>query len=229
MSSRNDQDEDSTRDQYNSDESISRQEISQQQNGIVEQVRDQLEEVRNRPTAMAEIKRTVAIFSLVGFGMGTSGYLIAGMFMSSISSSAASQIGQVLGQIFGVIIQFIVIISIALIGSPVAAIQGYTVSQRFDEGRKLQYSTTAIGCFIGNILLMLIAIGIITQQGALNTASSGGSGGDGGILGGMLSTILLISLFVALIGVASNYVSQNFVAQTTSRRSTTGVVDNDDY
>lgn len=201
------------------DQSQSQQPHSTQiSQSTLDRAKQNFREVQNRPAAMAEVKRSVALFALVGVGMGIAGYLIAGAFMSSIPSTSASQWGQVIGQIFGLIIQFIVIICIALIGSPVAALHGYTVGNRLDVESGIQYAATAIGAFVGNVVLMILGLGIITQQGALNSASSGGSGGG---IGGMLGTIFIISIFVALVGTGSNYISQNFVPQPQGRHATT--------
>lgn len=135
----------------------------------------------------------VAVFGLVGFGLGFSGFLTILSIKGQLSGGAESAVGQ----LFVGVVFLQNVYTTFLLGSIVAAFTGLVVGYASDD-----QISAAIGGGIGSGVGFYV-MAIITL--VLLLLAMGGSGGEGSDIGGLVLPFFGAGIPAAIVGLATAY------------------------
>lgn len=179
--------------------------------------RESVTALLSRPAVKHQIKYTLAVFGLLGLGFGLTGFvftdiLIPGVTGGGSQGASASATGESGGSLTGALLSFValtgVVVVTALSGSIVALVCGLRVADRLEDTRSA-YAASGVGTALGYVVMVTLTVLVLSSV----AGSSGGAAGGLLSLGDVLVPSGLLALPVALVGLGTVYVADEFEGQ----------------
>lgn len=155
---------------------------------------------------------TIAVFGLVGLGLGLTGYIGMSFAQDTFVDPTASELEQGFGELFVAIVFFQSMI-VTLFAGPIVAgvtglISGVTLHDRVSSA-----IVGGVGAFIGFYVMVITAI-FIMSLGLSSNSGDGGSSADQGMqLSQMLSPVIKAALPTTVVGLGSGLLGTLFAAE----------------
>lgn len=157
--------------------------------------RGSVSDILSRRTTKAQLKYTLALFALVGVGLGLTGYL----GVDQVAGGDGS--GQLMSAMLAV-----TALGVALFVGPVVAVfTGLRISDRMRQTDRAVYVTSFVGNAAGYLVMVVITVVLL----ASSLSGTGGSASGGSFeLGELFVPMILLSIPSGLVGLGSTYLDR---------------------
>lgn len=149
----------------------------------------------------------IAVFAIVGVGLGLTGYLSLSWMQGTFTSSGQGEFANAIGQMFVAVIMLQSVILTFFTGPTVATITGL-VGGAVTSSRKRAAAINGAGTFVGFYVMVVIAVFVMTQ--AYSSGGSSGSSESTFQMGRALGTALQAGIPTAAVGVVAGYLGASF-------------------
>lgn len=147
----------------------------------------------SRPASKNQLKYTIGLFAEIGLGFGLTGFIILELIASG---------GELAVQFGTWMFSLALLLVTLLIGPVIAAFSGLRIAEGLREEARTVYLTSAVGNFVGYLVMVIITVLLI--------AATGGGGGNSIFdLGKLLVPLIALAIPVALVGAGTAYLHLN--------------------
>lgn len=158
---------------------------------------------------ITEIGLVVALFAIVGVGLGLTGYVSLDAANQQFVEGTEGEFARGLGQLFVALLAFQSSVVTFFLGSVVASVGAVGLSGRAASWRESAV-VNGMGSFVG--FYVMVGIALVLMLAALETGGrGGGSGGSGSVeIGQFIIPVLIAGLPTAFVGFGTGALASGF-------------------